>query len=77
MIRKMKEWFLERSCFSWLEILVLHNYQDLLEFFQTTYFQKYQNILNFFKFPTFIGKTPINLLAAKSRANGDSERPIT
>ena len=77
MIRKMKEWLLERSFFSWLEILVLHSYQGLLEFFQTKNFQKYQNILIFFKFPTFIRKTPINLLAEKSRVIDESERPIT
>ncbi|KAM3733645.1 hypothetical protein ACB098_11G152800 [Castanea mollissima] len=47
MIPKMKEGPLERSCFSWLDILVLHSYQYLLEFFQTTYFQKYPSVLNF------------------------------
>ena len=45
--------------------------------FPNNIFSEISKYSKFFKFPTFIGKMPINLLAEKSRAIGDGERPIT
>ena len=45
--------------------------------FPNNIFSKVSKYSKFFKFPTFIGKMPINLLAKKSRAIDESERPIT
>ena len=57
------------SCFTQLPRLV--------GIFPNNIFSKVSKYSKFFKFPTFIGKMPINLLAEKSRAIGDGERPIT
>ena len=45
--------------------------------FPNNIFSKVSKYSNLLKFPTFIRKTPINLLAKKSRAIDESERPIT
>ena len=49
----------------------------LVGIFPNNIFSKVSKYSKFFKFHTFIGKTPINLLAEKSRAIGEIDRPIT
>ena len=45
--------------------------------FPNNIFSEISKYSKFFKFPTSIGMTPVNLLAERSRAIGESKRPIT
>ena len=49
----------------------------LVGIFPNNIFLEITKYSKFIKFPTSIGRTSVNLLAEKSRAIGESERPIT
>ena len=70
----MKEWHLERSCFLIARISSFTQLPILAGISPNIMFSVIFNSCRFMKFPTSMGRTPVNLLADKSRKISENKR---